>query len=128
MTDSDKRKQVLRNKVYSIWKALNGKGIYDKRDMGARNLEEAMAEFNELIYAVNVRHLKDFLIDRNGKGEKPDLIVESPYTDPRTGLIEDRGYMPNEPKYNQEILDMLKKQQLIPEDSTIDDYDFLLRK
>jgi hypothetical protein len=31
----------------------------------------------------------------------------------------------NEPEYHQHMLDMLKKQQLISDDSTLDDYDFL---
>jgi hypothetical protein len=74
----------------------------------------------------NIHALNEFLINGKCEGQKPRLIVESPYTDPKTGLIEDRIYMPyNEPKYHQHMLDMLKKQQLIPDDSKLNDYDFL---
>ena len=55
-------------------------------------------------------------------------MVESPHTDPLTGDTDDVLYMPiNGPggKYYQEMLDMLKRQQFIPDDSTLEDYDFL---
>jgi hypothetical protein len=74
----------------------------------------------------NIHVLKEYLIDRNCQGEKPELVVEWSYTDPETGLTEDRAYLAyNEPKNHQNILDMLKRQQLVTDDATIDDYDFL---
>ena len=109
--EQDKRKQELKDKVYSLSKTVK------ETNEKPRNLEEGVAQIERWIYMANIITLREYLIDRNCQGERPKLIVASPYTDPETGLIEDRVYMPTEPKYNQEILDMLKKQQLIPDDS-----------
>ena len=121
--EQDKRKQELKDKVYSIWKTVK-----EIKEQKPRNMEEGVEEIKRIIYKGNINTLREYLIDRNCQGERPKLIVESPYTNPKTGETDDVIYMPTEPKYNQTILDMLKKQQLIPEDSTKDDYDFLLRK
>ena len=121
--EQDKRKQELKDKVNILWNTVK-----NTKEAQPRNMEEAEAEIEFAIYQGNIIRLKEYLIDRNCQGERPKLIVSSPHTDPETGETDDVFYMPNEPKYNQEILDMLKKQQLIPDDSTKDDYDFLLRK
>jgi hypothetical protein len=68
------------------------------------------------------------MIDRNCQGEKPRFMTESTAINPETGEPEDRWYLPiNGPggKYYQEMLVMLKKQQFVPDDSTLEDYDFL---
>jgi hypothetical protein len=85
-----------------------------------------MAAVERILYIANIHALKEFLVDRDCKGEKPRFMVESPYIVPETGVPEDRVYLPyNTPKYHQEMLDMLKKQQLIPQEATIENYDFL---
>jgi hypothetical protein len=117
-SEQDKRKKELKDKVAYLVKTVH--------EIKPRNRQESLAAVERMIYMANIHQLKEFLIDSNCEGQKPRLMVESPYTDPNTGLIEDRIYMPyNEPKYHQHMLDMLKKQQLIPDDSKLDDYDFL---
>jgi hypothetical protein len=112
------RKKELKDKVAYLVKTVH--------EIKPRNTQESLAAVERMIYMANIHQLKEFVIDRNCEGEKPRLMVESPYTDPNTGLIEDRIYMPyNEPMYHQHMLDMLKKQQLVPDDSKLDDYDFL---
>jgi hypothetical protein len=115
-------------------KELKDKELKDKidrlaktvREIKPRNREEAMAAMERTLYMANIHALKVFLIDRNCEGEKPRLIVESAYTDAKIGIPEDRIYLPyNEPKYHQDMLDMLKKQQLVPDDGKISDYAFL---
>jgi hypothetical protein len=116
--EKDKKKKELKDKVAYLVKTVH--------EIKPRNRQEALAATERMIYMANIHALNEFLIDGNCEGQKPRLIVESPYTDPKTGLIEDRIYMPyNEPKYHQHMLDMLKKQQLIPDDGKLDDYDFL---
>ena len=46
----------------------------------------------------NVNELKEFLIDRNSKGERPNLIISAPVTNPETKLMEDRYFMPQDPE------------------------------
>jgi hypothetical protein len=112
------RKKELKDKVAYLVKTVH--------EIKPRNRQESLAAVERMIYMANTHQLKEFVMDRNCEGEKPRLMVESPYTDPNTGLIEDRIYMPyNEPMYHQHMLDMLKKQQLVPYDSKLDDYDFL---
>jgi len=112
------RKKELKDKVAYLVKTVH--------EIKPRNRQESLAAVERMIYMANIHQLKEFLTDRNCEGQKPRLMVESPYTDPNTGLIEDRIYMPyNEPAYHQHMLDMLKKQQLIPDDGKLDDYDFL---
>src|SRR5919199_339969 len=116
--EKDKRKKELKDKAAYLVKTVH--------EIKPRNRQESLAAVERMIYMANIHQLKEFLIDRNCEGQKPRLMVESPYTDPNTGLIEDRIYMPyNEPKYHQHMLDILKKQQLIPDDGKLDDYDFL---
>lgn len=114
------RKLQLMDKILQLSKTV--------KEIKPRNYEEALLATERLIYLSNIHELKEFLIDRKCQGRKPGIIVESPHTDPTTGMMQDVFYMPNEAKYNQEILDMLKKQEIIPDDSTQDDYDFILRK
>jgi hypothetical protein len=116
--EKDNRKKELKDKVTYLVKTVH--------EIKPRSRQESLAAVERMIYMANIYQLKEFLIDRNCEGQKPRLMVESPYSDPKTGLIEDRIYMPyNEPTYHQHILDMLKKQQLIPDDTKLDDYDFL---
>jgi hypothetical protein len=46
-----------------------------------------IAAVRHIMYVANIRALKEYLIDRNSEGEKPELIVESPYANPETGLL-----------------------------------------
>ena len=119
--EKDKRKKELKDKVAYLVKTVH--------EIKPRNRYESLAAVERMIYMANIHALNEFLIDESYEGQKPRLIVESPYTDPKTGLIEDRIYMPyNEPAYHQHMLDMLKKQQLIPDDSKLNDYDFLFER
>lgn len=119
INDNDGRKKELKDKVKLLSKTV-------REIEKPRNRQETAAYIMRQIYMENIQSLKEFLVDRVSKGEKPRLIVESPYTYPETGLTEDRIYMPRTTEYHQEKLDMLKKQQLIPDDgSTIEDYGFL---
>ena len=112
------RRKELKDKVGRLAKTV--------REIEPRNRQETMAAMVRILYLANIHALRTFLVDRDCQGEKPRLMVESPYTPPETGIPEDRIYLPyNEPKYHQDMLDMLKKQQLIPDDSTIEDYAFL---
>lgn len=113
----DRRKQALEDKVTELSKTVH--------EINPHNREEALAAFERILYLVNIRALKEFLVDREGKGKKPELIVASPYTPPETGIPEDRVYLPKPTEYHQETLDMLKKQQLVEQDATVEDYDFL---
>jgi hypothetical protein len=116
--EKDERRKELKDRVAYLVKTV--------REIKPRSRQESLAAVERIIYMANIHQLKEFLIDRNCEGQKPRLIVESPYTDPKTGLTEDRIYMPyNEPKYHQHMLDMLKKQQLVPDDAKLNDYDFL---
>ena len=114
--EKDNRKKDLKDKVAYLVKTVH--------EIEPCNRYESLAAVERVICMVNIRQL-EFLIDSNCEGQKPRLMVGSPYTDPNTGLI-DRIYVPyNEPKYHQHMLDMLKKQQLIPDDGKLNDYDFL---
>src|SRR5919202_5324705 len=116
--EKDNRKKELKDKVAYVVKTVH--------EIKPRSRQQSLAAVERMIYMANIHQLKEFLIDENCEGQKPRLMVESPYTDPNTGLIEDRIYMPyNEPEYHQHMLDMLKKQQLIPDNSKLNDYDFL---
>ena len=76
-----------------------------------------------LVILTNIHSLIEFLGDRDCKGEKPRWLVESAYTPPETGIPEDRVYMPlNVTEYHQDMLDMLKKQELVQSDATIEEY------
>jgi hypothetical protein len=114
------KKNQLKDKVDRLSKTV-------KQIEEPHNKQEAMAAMDRLLYLANIRALKEFLVDRDCKGEKPKLVVESPYEVPETGITEDRIFMPRSNEYNQDKLDMLKKQLLIPDDnsSTISDYSFL---
>jgi hypothetical protein len=63
----------------------------------------------------NIRMLKEF-VDRNYEGEKPKLIISTPYNG------EDRWFMPIDLQYNQNALDNLKNFGVAPEDSQLSDY------
>jgi hypothetical protein len=112
------RRKELKDKVGRLAKTVH--------EIEPSNRPETMAAIDRILYLANIHALKEFLIDRDYKGEKPRIMVESPYTPPETGIPEDRVYLAyNIPEYHQEMLDMLKKQQLVPDDSTIEDYAFL---
>jgi hypothetical protein len=112
------RRKELKDKVGRLAKTVH--------EIKPSNRQETMAAMVRILYLANIHALKEFLIDRDCKGEKPRLMVESPYTPPETGIPEDRVYLPyNIPEYHQEMLDMLKKQQLVPQDATVENHDFL---
>ena len=74
--------------------------------------------------------LKKFAVDRNFEGDKPELVVSSPHTikldDGIAEMTDDVLYTPrNEPENHQVIFDNLKNYDIIPEDSQINDYQFL---
>jgi hypothetical protein len=82
----------------------------------------------------NLTHLKKYLDDDYpgddicDKSEPLQLMVETPYTDPKIGVPEGRWYMATygkTPNYEQVIFDQLKKYDLVEEDSQISDYSFL---
>jgi hypothetical protein len=76
-----------------------------------------------LVILANNHSLIEFLVDRDCKGEKPRWLVQSAYTPLETGIPEDRVYMPlNLTEYHQDMLAMLKKQELVPSDATIEEY------
>jgi|SRR5919197_5353006 hypothetical protein len=118
--DKAQRKKELKDKIYYLWRTVEEiKPPFSSR-------EEAMAAMEGYLKIINVKQLKEFLIDRDCQGKKPELMVHSPYMDPESGITDDRVYLPyNIPEYHQVILDMMKKQQLVPDDSKIDDYDYL---
>jgi hypothetical protein len=81
-----------------------------------------------MIHTANIGVLKEFA-DRNFEGEKPDWIAFNSYYDqqnPNNDTKEDRFYLPhNEPKNHQVMFDTLKSDEIIPDDSKIEDYEFL---
>jgi hypothetical protein len=81
-----------------------------------------------MIYQRIIDALVDFAINRKFEGPKPRWIVSSsasPSTLETKGT-EDRLYMPNnEPKNHQIMFDALKNYDIVPEDSDINQYDFL---
>jgi hypothetical protein len=118
--DNDKRKKELKDKVERLAETVQ------EIDPRNKDLEETITAVVRMIYIANIHTLKEFLVDRNCEGEKPRIIVESPYTRPGSDHPVDVMYMPhNIPEKHQVILDMLKKQELVPPDATIESYDFL---
>lgn len=112
--------EELKSKVARL-----AKTVHDINPPEESSLEEWVDAVIHGIYLANIYALKD-LIDRHGEGEKPRLIVESSGIPPKTGIPQDRIYMPhNIPEYHQVMLDMLKKQELVPDDAMIRDYEFL---
>ena len=124
---NEQKKQELRNRVYKLWTSTVKDNDVDMEAAAASSLALTEAAVLQTIYMSNVNELKEFLIDRNSKGERPNLIISAPVTNPETKLMEDRYFMPQDPEYNQEVLDSLKKSRIIPEDSTVNDYDFILK-
>jgi hypothetical protein len=90
-----------------------------------RDIEEGVKYVQRLIYVANINTLKEFA-DRNYEGEKPKLIVSTPYKGKNTAEeLDDVVFMPVDPKYNQVTLDNLKNLGIVPEDSQLSDYAFL---
>ena len=92
------------------------------------NNDNVEVDTEDLVFLVNIEALKEFAIYRNFEGEKPQLIVSSPYKMPDTDVtvVEDRYLIPtNVPKNHQIMFEMLKKYGLVREDSQIEDYGFL---
>ena len=80
------------------------------------------------MYMCNITALKEFLIDRDCQGDKPRFMTESTAVSPESGNLEERWYLPVndvEGEYYLEMLEQLKKHQFIPQDSTLNDYDYL---
>jgi hypothetical protein len=142
MTD---RKSELRNKVYKLWKSNVQDNEIDLETIDNEALAEAAAL--QQIMQHNIAELKKFLVDRDSHGKKPELILSVPkhftqkegikagFTDaytggppPREGFVEEFLQISHYPRDNQLVLEYLKKEGLVPEDSTTDDYEFLLKK
>jgi hypothetical protein len=122
-SESEICKKELKDKVARLAKTV--KELKPYRGM---SLEYSMSMVEPIMYVANIHALKEFMMDRNCQGEKPRFMTESTAINPETGGPEDRWYLPiNGPggKYYQEMLDTLKKQQFIPDNSTLEDYDFL---
>jgi hypothetical protein len=103
-----KETKELTQKVATLYKTV----VEPDRDedFAPRTMKEAVARIGQLIYMANIDTLKQFLVDRNGKGDKPHIIVESPHTDPVFGT-EDVIYMPETNQYNQEKIDKVEKRE-----------------
>ena len=76
------RKQELKNKVYKLWVSNGGDDADVDMDSTSGNLALAEAAVSQCMYMSNINELKEFLIDRNGTGEKPKLIVSAPVMRP----------------------------------------------
>ena len=119
MIENERQKQ-LTQKVKELSKRI------DPKEPSTQNFDEWLKFVENCLYKANIENLKEFLVDRKGQGEKPRLIVSTAYKNPKTGKLGDVLYKPdNTPENHQVILEELKKQQFIPDDSTISDYQFL---
>jgi hypothetical protein len=124
MTSTDAHFQELKVKIYRLWNSIcKDNDDIDLSKIDTQALREAAVV--QSILRLNINELKDFLVDKNGKGEKPRLIVSAPVINPRNKIMEDRFFMPRPSEYNQEKLDWLKKHQLVSDYAIIQDYDFL---
>ena len=89
---------------------------------------KTLSTMDYMIYQRIIDALVDFAINRKFEGPKPRWIVSSsasPSTLETKGT-EDRLYLPdNKPKNHQIMFDALKNYDIVPEDSDINQYDFL---
>jgi hypothetical protein len=123
LTDQDQiRKQDFKRRIDKLYVEIAHELTEEPEP---RDMEEAMEAVGRLIYVTNIRTLKEF-VNRNYKGEKPKLIVSTPYRGKNTGgELNDVWFMPVDPEYNQIAFDTLKNFSIVPEDSQLSDYAFL---
>lgn len=117
--------QELRKQEFKDRINLLSKTVYDFEGR-SKDVDEGVKQVDRLVFAAIIDVLKQFVIDRNFEGKKPEWLVSSAHTRLETGHTDDVIYLPrNEPKNHQVMFDILKNYGIVPEDSHINDYDFL---
>ncbi|HEY7570595.1 MAG TPA: hypothetical protein VH796_04420 [Nitrososphaeraceae archaeon] len=125
MNSRQSRQQELIDKITELDKTVPNELVMPTPKSQEEASRFALEKTKHLLYLCVIKSLKEFLIERNCEGKKPEIIVSSPYeTD--YGTTEDRVYLPyNEPKNRQVMFDTLKQYQIITDNAVIDDYSFL---
>jgi hypothetical protein len=117
--------QELRKQEFKDRINLLAKTIYQFEGR-SKDVSERVKQVDRMVYDAIIDVLKQFVIDRNFEGKKPEWLVSSVHTRLETGHTDDVIYLPrNEPKNHQVMFDTLKNYDIVPEDSQINDYDFL---
>ena len=117
--------QELRKQEFKDRINLLAKTVYQFEGR-SKDVGEGVKQVDHVVYAAIIYVLKQFTIDRNFEGKKPEWLVSSAHTRQETSHTNDVIYLPhNEPKNHQVMFDTLKNYGVVPEDSQINDYDFL---
>ena len=117
--------QELRKQEFKDRMNLLAKTVYDFEGR-SKDVGEGVKQVDRMVYAAIIDVLKQFVIDRNFEGKKPEWLVSSAHTRLEAGHTDDVIYLPrNEPKNHQVMFDTLKNYGIVPENSKINDYDFL---
>jgi hypothetical protein len=133
MTEETRKKQ-FKDRIIKLARTAREPKEPTKEEFIRQRLtnEQARAQLTkhleQIVYVAAVHQLKEFVVDRDCKGEPLQLMVSSAYTDPVIDKPEDRMYLATygkTPDYEQVVFEQLKKYHLVYEDCQLSDYSFL---